>query len=119
MPRGWPRLLTATMDQDPELGLFLRLAVVLGARRSELVTLKWRDVDLDAGEVLIASGVVRVAGQPLIDKDTKAHAKRRVAVGAETLELLKATGHGRPLELTPILCGRCAQPFEAEDDGTR
>jgi integrase len=40
--------------------------------------------------VLIASGVVRVAGQPLIDKDTKTHAKRRVAVGVETVELLKA-----------------------------
>ena len=87
---GVARLLTAAMDQDPELGLFLRLAVVLGARRSELVALKWRDVDLAAGEVLIASGVVRVAGQPLIDKDTKTHAKRRVAVGAETVEALKA-----------------------------
>jgi integrase len=87
---GVARLLTAAMDQDPELGLFLRLAVVLGARRSELIALKWRDVDLAAGEVLIASGVVRVAGQPLIDKDTKTHAKRRVAVGAETVEALKA-----------------------------
>jgi integrase len=88
--QGVARLLTVAMNQDPELGLFLRLAVVLGARRSELVALKWRDVDLAAGEVLIASGVVRVAGQPLIDKDTKTHAKRRVAVGAETVELLKA-----------------------------
>jgi integrase len=88
--QGVARLLTAAMDQDPELGLFLRLAVVLGARRSELIALKWREVDLAAGEVLIASGVVRVAGRPLIDKDTKTHAKRRVAVGAETVELLKA-----------------------------
>jgi integrase len=88
--QGVARLLTVGMDQDPELGLFLRLAVVLGARRSELIALKWRDVDLGAGEVLIASGVVRVAGQPLIDKDTKTHAKRRVAVGVETVELLKA-----------------------------
>jgi integrase len=87
---GVARLLAAAMEQDPELGLFLRLAVIVGARRSELVALKWRDVDLDAGEVLIASGVVRVAGQPLIDKDTKTHAKRRVAVGAGTVELLKA-----------------------------
>jgi hypothetical protein len=39
--------------------------VVLGARRSALIGLKWRDVDLGAGEVLIASGVVRVAGQPV------------------------------------------------------
>jgi len=87
---GVARLLTAAMEQDPELGLFLRLAVVLGARRSELIGLKWRDVDLGHGEVLIASGVVRVAGRPLIDKDTKTHAKRRVAVGANTVELLRA-----------------------------
>jgi integrase len=87
---GVARLLTAAMEQDPELGLFLRLAVVLGARRSELIGLKWRDVDLGQGEVLIASGVVRVAGRPLIDKDTKTHAKRRVAVGADTVELLRA-----------------------------
>jgi integrase len=40
--------------------------------------------------VLIAGGVVRVHGQPLLDKDTKTHAKRRVAVGAETLALLRA-----------------------------
>jgi integrase len=52
-------------DEDPELGLFLRLAVVLGARRGELCGLKWRDVDLDNGEVIIASGMVRVAGRPL------------------------------------------------------
>jgi integrase len=76
--------------EDPELCLFLRLAVVLGARRGELVGLKWRDVDLDAGEVLIASNVVRVAGRPLLDKDTKTHAKRRIAIGAETVELLRA-----------------------------
>ena len=45
---GVARLLTVAMEQDPELGLFLRLAVVLGARRSELVALKWREVDLAA-----------------------------------------------------------------------
>jgi integrase len=84
------RLLTAAMAEDPELGLFLRLAVVLGARRGELLGLKWRDVDLAAGEVLIASSVARVVGRPLLDKDTKTHAKRRVALGAETVELLKA-----------------------------
>jgi integrase len=82
------RLLAAATPEDPELGLFLRLAVVLGARRGELCALRWSDVD--RGEVLIAGGVVRVHGQPLLDKDTKTHAKRRVAVGAETLALLRA-----------------------------
>jgi integrase len=54
------RLLSAAMAEDPELGLFLRLAVVLGARRGELCALRWSDIDLDRGEVLIAGNVVRV-----------------------------------------------------------
>jgi integrase len=49
-PEGIARLLNAAMEQDPELGLFLRLAVVLGARRSGLIALKWRQVDLGASE---------------------------------------------------------------------
>jgi integrase len=88
--QGVARLLKVAMEEDPELGLLLRLAVVLGARRGELCGLKWRAVDLDNGEIFIASGVVRVAGRPLIDKDTKTHAKRRVAIGADTAELLKS-----------------------------
>jgi integrase len=84
--------------------------VVLGARRSELVALKWREVDLAAGEVLIASGVVRVAGQPLIDKDTKTHAKRRVAVGVETVELLRAH---RARQAAAALAAGAALPPEA------
>jgi integrase len=102
------RLLAAAMAEDPELGLFLRLAVVLGARRGELVGLKWRDVDLDAGEVLIASSVARVAGRPLLDKDTKTHAKRRVAIGAETGELLR-THRLRQAE-TALACGASLAP---------
>ena len=84
------RLLSAAMAEDPELGLFLRLAVMLGARRGELCALRWPDVDVDRGEVLIAGNVVRVSRQALVHKDTKTHAKRRVAVGAGTVELLRA-----------------------------
>ena len=44
-----------------------------------------------AGDVLVADGVIIVAGQPLIDRDvTKTRTKRRVAVGAGTLELVRA-----------------------------
>jgi len=84
------RLLAVALAEDPELGLFLRLAVMLGARRGELCALRWSDVDLDQGEVLIAGGIVRVPGKSLVDKATKTHAKRRVALGADTVELLRA-----------------------------
>jgi hypothetical protein len=65
------RLLAVARDEAPELGLCLALAVVLGARRGELCGREWRDVELDHREVCIASGVVRVAGRPLIDEHTK------------------------------------------------
>jgi integrase len=84
------RLLRTAAAEDPELGLFLRLAVVLGARRGELCALRWSEVDLDQGEVLIAGAVVRVPHKALLAKPTKTHAKRRVAVGAGTVELLRA-----------------------------
>jgi integrase len=57
------RLLSVAQQEDAELGLFVRLAVVLGARRGELCALRWSDVDFRRGEVLIAGGVVRVHGQ--------------------------------------------------------
>jgi len=83
-------LLSAARTEGPELGLFLRLAVVLGARRGEICGLRWPDIDFDRGEVLIAGNVVRVPRQALVHMDTKTHAKRRVAIGAGTVELLRA-----------------------------
>src|SRR5688500_9845559 len=39
------RLMQIALRTDPELGLFLRLAAVLGARRGELCSLRWPDVE--------------------------------------------------------------------------
>jgi integrase len=52
------RLIETAMAEDPELGLFLVLAVVLGARRGELCSLRWSDVDFDQGDVLVAGAVI-------------------------------------------------------------
>jgi integrase len=62
------RLLAAAMEEDPELSLFLRLAVMLGARRGELCSLRWLDIDFDHGQVLIAGNVVRVPGRHLFTR---------------------------------------------------
>jgi integrase len=83
-------LLATALERNPKLGLFLRLAVVLGARRGELCALRWQHVDLDRGEVLLERGVVYVTGQPLIDKATKTRSKRRLALDTGTVELLRA-----------------------------
>jgi integrase len=114
-------LLATAMDESPELGLFLRLAVVLGARRGELCSLRWPDIDFDHGQVLIAGNVVRVPRQALVHKDTKTHAKRRVAVGPGTLELLRA--HRVAQAKQALACGATlnvdAYIFSHAPDGTK
>jgi integrase len=115
------RLLASAMQESPELGLFLRLAVVLGARRGELCSLRWPEIDFDHGQVLIAGNVVRVPRQALVHKDTKTHAKRRVAVGPGTLDLLRA--HRVAQAKQALACGATlpvdAYVFSHVPDGTR
>jgi integrase len=103
------RLLATAMAEDSELGLFLCLAVVLGARRGEVCSLRWSDVDLDRGDVLVAGSVIIVPGQPLIDREmTKTRTKRRVAVGESTLELLRS--HRAAQEETALACETAPTP---------
>jgi integrase len=114
-------LLTTALERNPKLGLFLRLAVVLGARRGELCALRWRHVDLDRGEVLLERGVVYVTGQPLIDKATKTRSKRRLALDAGTVALLRA--HQQRAEQVARELGftlpASAYVFTREPDGSR
>ena len=55
------------------------------------------------GEILIARGIVRVPGESLLDKATKTHAKRRIATGTDTVELLRA--HRLAQATDALACG--------------
>lgn len=69
-----------------ELAALGLLAAATGARRGELVGLRWSDVDLTAGTVTIRRGVVidEENDRAMVIKDTKTHAGRRIAIGAVT-----------------------------------
>jgi hypothetical protein len=49
------RPLTAATEQDSELGLFLRLAVVLGPRRGELIGLNGAGLSRLAGTLMLGA----------------------------------------------------------------
>jgi integrase len=74
------RLLAEAETSDPDLGCFLWLAATTGARRGELCALRWSDVDLDAGTLVIARSLVEGRGSELVEKDTKTHAVRQIAL---------------------------------------
>jgi integrase len=116
------RLIETAMAEDSELGLFLVLAVVLGARRGELCSLRWSDVDFDQGDVLVAGAVIILPGQPLLDRDvTKTRTKRRVAVGPGTLELLRArrVERAKAALAAGVALGPDAYVFSRAPDGSR
>ena len=81
------RLLEAAASYDPDLGMLLLVGAVTGARRGELCALRWADLDLVTGSVLIHRALFDVGGR-LGEKDTKTHAARRLRLDAATVEAL-------------------------------
>lgn len=92
--------------KDGPLFTYLTLAADTGARRGELCGLRWAQVDLDGGEIIIdrAIGIIRGG---IAEKDTKTHQARRVALGEPAIAVLRehrancvkrALATGSPLE---------------------
>ena len=81
------RLLEAVAD-DPALHLYLTLAAMTGARRGQLLALRWWDVDLEGGSLSIQRSLVEGPEGPLL-VPTKARRSYRVALDAASVELLQ------------------------------
>jgi integrase len=81
-------LLAAAAEDDPEFALLLRLAAVTGARRGEICALRWPDLDLKAGEMVVARSLSK-GERSLVEKETKTHRVRRLALDEATVEALK------------------------------
>ncbi len=77
----------AKSSRSPELGVLVHVAAVTGARRGELVALRWSVVDLVGAEVLVDRAMVQL-GRDVVEKDTKTHQARRLALDSGTVDLL-------------------------------
>jgi integrase len=75
-------------ESDPELANFIVLAASSGARRGELLALRWDDVDFDRRTLSIERGIVLVDGD-LIEQSTKTHQSRWISLDAGTVTALK------------------------------
>jgi integrase len=88
-------------ESGPGLGMLLRISAATGIRRGELCGLRWRDVDLERGRILVRKNAVikknrRRPGEDaprrarkVVVKDTKTHQKRPISIDAGTVQLLK------------------------------
>lgn len=81
-------LLEAAFEFDPDFGVYLWLLAVTGCRRGEACALRWTDIHWDPAEIALSRSIAQV-GQQRIEKDTKTHQARRVAVDEATRDLLR------------------------------
>lgn len=87
-PKEVVRLFQAAQDWNPELACFIVVAASCGARRGEMVALRWRNVDLERGTLSVERGIVTVKGE-LIEQSTKTHQSRRVTLDSSTVATLR------------------------------
>ncbi len=81
------QIIEAAWAQDDAWGTLVWLVIVTGMRRAELLALRWTDVDLGASVVTIRRNYVRAGGKS-VEKDTKTHQMRRLALDSTTVEVL-------------------------------
>lgn len=77
------------MAKGHRLFAFYRLAAYSGARRGELLNLRWRDVDLDGASIQIKGSASFIAGER-IEGTTKSGRSRVVSIDPGTVDVLKA-----------------------------
>ncbi len=81
-------LLREAFAHDPMFGLYVRMAIAIGARRAEICGLRWTDVDLDAGTVSVMRSHIAIPGARG-DRPTKTRSTRTVSLDPGTVEALR------------------------------
>ena len=118
-PSELVRLFALAKEYDPGFATFLSVAAATGARRSELLALRWSDVDEASARMSISRGLVN-GPNGLVVKDTKTHGVRRVALDPKTAEVLAE--HRRRAEKAAVTCGAVMAPdayvFSHEPDSS-
>lgn len=82
-------LLAVVQRDDPAFATFLRLAATTGARRSQLLALRWSDVDLDRGALSFTRALVEGPDGPVLTP-TKTGRTYRVELDQATVGIITA-----------------------------
>jgi integrase len=111
-PEEVGRLLDQAWQTNPDLAVYLWLAVISGSRRGELCGWRWNRFDLDEDDPSATVALsYAVVGGKCYEKETRTHAIRRMAIDEVTRELL-LEHRGRQVEAAgPQLAYERASPF--------
>lgn len=88
-PEEVQKLIDLARETDPDLAAYIHVAAHAGARRGEMVALRWSDVDLDDAAMTIRRSTVAVEGGVAV-KGTKTAKTRVVSLDESTVAVLRA-----------------------------
>lgn len=97
------------------LFLVIFIAVVTGLRRSEILALRWRDIDLQLTQLTVAKSLQRDCS---LENPKSKRSKRTLWLPSELVELLQAR---RPTGYTPdgqVFCDDRGAPWKPDSIGT-
>jgi integrase len=78
----------AAVSGDPLEALYIT-AITTGMRQGELLALRWRDIDLEAGVITVRRTIGRVKGKGFVESEPKsAKSRRRVSLSPIAVEAL-------------------------------
>ncbi len=84
------RLIAGAEDRgQPVLAAAIAVAATTGARRGELLGIRWSDIDLDDGILHIRRAVKHADGSGWVVGPTKTHAQRRIALDGFSVQVLR------------------------------
>jgi integrase len=87
------KILAAAFEENTEFGVFLHVVAASGVRRGEACALRWRDVDLETGIAIVSRSIISTGRGGYLEKDTKTHAIRKLALDGDTISILDAHQH--------------------------
>jgi integrase len=94
----------------PDFATYVLLAASSGARRSELLALRWRDLTLDTGTLVISRGIVQ-SEHGLVEKDTKTHQVRRLRLDETTIGRLREQRCRREADARAVMASLTPECF--------
>ncbi len=98
----------AASSRYPELATLIHLAVITGARRGELCGLRWSDIDDKRAELLIQRSIFETTEHEIVEKETKTHQSRRIAIDEGTM--LQLQRYRLRVESRSEFCGVVMDP---------
>ena len=98
------RFLTTAFEH--RLGAYYRLAAYTGARRGELLGLRWEDLDLENAQMTIAKTVAVIAGERVTGEPKSGHSR---TIGLDAGTVLALREHRVRSEAERLECGRLWQ----------